>query len=218
MATQQRDAEEIPMINTAPPKPVPNHSEAELVQALLTDDALAWREFNERYSRLMYRCISRVISRFGGVTSQDDVREVYSTLCLQLLAKDKHKLRSFDPERGTKLGTWLGMLATHAAYDLLRSKRRMPHVEALDASSPVKLNRPAPDEVCDARQRARLVCELLQEFSEKDRQFFQLYFGEGLDPEQVAEQMQISVKTVYSKKHKIRSRLETLLSQRCLAA
>ena len=45
-----------------------------------------------------------------------------------------------------------------------------------------------------------------------------LYFGEGLEPEQIAERMHISVKTVYSKKHKIQSRLEAMLSQAQLAA
>lgn len=40
----------------------------------------------------------------------------------------------------------------------------------------------------------------------------ELYFGEGMEPEQIAEVMNISVKTVYSKKHKIQSRLESLLS------
>ena len=39
-----------------------------------------------------------------------------------------------------------------------------------------------------------------------------------LAPEQVAEEMGISVKTVYSKKHKIRNRLEEMLGNRRLAA
>ena len=45
-----------------------------------------------------------------------------------------------------------------------------------------------------------------------------LYFGEGLEAEQVAGQMGISVKTVYSKKHKIRLRLESAMAQGRLAA
>ena len=45
-----------------------------------------------------------------------------------------------------------------------------------------------------------------------DQTFVRLYYMDGLSPEEVAEEMQISVKTVYSKKHKIRSRLEHALS------
>ena len=40
-----------------------------------------------------------------------------------------------------------------------------------------------------------------------------LYYAEGLEAEQVAEEMGISVKTVYSKKHKIRTRLAELLAR-----
>jgi len=101
-------------------------ADAKLLRGLLADDPSAWRTFNTRYARLVYSCISRVMARFSGVTSGDDVREVYATLCVQLLANDKKKLRSFEASRGTKLGSWLGMLAVHAAYDHLRSVRRTP--------------------------------------------------------------------------------------------
>src|SRR5690606_2574851 len=48
---------------------------------------------------------------------------------------------------------------------------------------------------------------LLQGFSAKDRIFLQLYYEQGLEPARVAEEMSISLKTVYSKKHKIRAHL-----------
>ena len=38
-----------------------------------------------------------------------------------------------------------------------------------------------------------------------------LHFGQGMAPEQVAVEMGISVKTVYTKKHKLRGRLEAML-------
>jgi RNA polymerase sigma-70 factor (ECF subfamily) len=37
--------------------------------------------------------------------------------------------------------------------------------------------------------------------------FLALYYAEGLDAETVADRMEISLKTVYSKKHKIRAHL-----------
>jgi RNA polymerase sigma-70 factor (ECF subfamily) len=194
------------------------NSEMELLGRLIHDDPLAWREFNSLYSRLIHRCISKVINRFSAVASPDDCLEIYSTLCLQLLAHDKRKLRAFDPSRGTKLSTYLGMLATHAAYDLLRRRRRTPFTETLDSTTPLRTNRSLQDEVCDARQQARQVLKLLSEFSQKDQQFVSLYYGEGLDPEVVAERMGITVKTVYSKKHKIRCRLEAMLAERVQAA
>lgn len=192
--------------------------EAQLLELLLKDDPRAWREFNERYSRLLYRCITKVLGRFNGLVTPEDTREIYATLCVQLLARDKRKLRSFDPMRGSKLSTWLGMLATHAAYDFLRSKRRDPKTEEMSVAETLTNDSPTPDDLCALRQQADRVAELLEDFSAKDREFMLLYFGEGLEPETVAERMGISVKTVYSKKHKIRSKLENLLERRRLAA
>ena len=192
--------------------------ERELLGGMISDDEHSWREFNQRYSRLIYRCITRVTSRFSAVVGPDDVREIYATLCLSLLANDKRKLRSFEPGRGNKLGSWIGMLAIHTAYDYLRSIKREPKRGSLNEAEALSSELPDPSEAYAMRERARIVASLLDGFSDKDRQFIALYYGEGLEPEQIARRMRISVKTVYSKKHKIRTRLENLLGARRLAA
>jgi RNA polymerase sigma-70 factor (ECF subfamily) len=192
--------------------------EFDLIARLLNDDPSGWREFNARYSRLIHRCIAKVLNRFSTVVTSDDTAEIYDALCLQLLSRDKHKLRSFDPGRGTKLSTWLGMLATHAAYDFLRGRRRDPRSDDTTDTEQLRTSTPPPDEICEIRQRAEWVKYLLSEFSDKDKDFMTLYFGEGLSPEQIALEMGISVKTVYSKKHKILARLEAIVARRQLAA
>ena len=193
-------------------------SEALLLAGMIADEEHAWREFNERYARLIYRCITRVTARFSAVVGADDVREIYAMLCVQLLANDKRKLRSFEPGRGNKLGSWIGMLAIHTAYDYLRTLKREPTRGSLAEAEALTCEQPDPHDVCVLRQQVGIVSEILGEFSEKDREFITLYYGEGVDPDEIASRMGISVKTVYSKKHKIRSRLEALLVQRRLAA
>lgn len=192
--------------------------EQRLLAGMIADDEHAWREFNARYARLIYRCITRVTARFTAVVGPDDVREIYAMLCMQLLANDKRKLRSFEPGRGNKLGSWIGMLAIHSAYDYLRGLKREPKRGCLSEAETLSSELPDPYDVYVMRQRASIVSTLLAAFSDKDQEFITLYYGEGLEPEQIAERMGISVKTVYSKKHKIRSRLEALLSERRLAA
>jgi len=196
----------------------PATDDTSLVRALLADDARAWREFNTRFSRLVLSTISRVTARFSGVVSQEDLREIYATFCVQLLANDKLKLRSFDPERGNKLSTWLGLLASHTAYDFLRGARREPRRAAMSEAEDLSSCLPDPCESALMRERADQVSQLLAHFTDKDRAFIQLYFGEGLAPENIAERLHISVKTVYSKKHKIQARLQALLSEAQLAA
>lgn len=186
----------------------------DLVAGMLANDAGAWREFQNRYDRLILRCISKVTRRFASIVSQDDVREVYATLYVSLLANDMHKLRSFDPERGNRFSSWIGLLAINAAYDYLRSLKREPQKECITEAMELVCNLPDPFELTSEHERATIAQQTLEDFSEKDRAFAALYFGEGMDPQAIADKMNISVKTVYSKKHKIQSRLESVLAAR----
>ncbi len=203
---------------TAGRTPLPADGDAALVEGLLADDPAAWRAFNRDFSRLVYRCITRVTARFSAVVGPDDVREIHAMLFVQLLANDKKKLRTFEFGRGNRFSSWIGMLAIHTTYDHLRALRREPKRASITEAEGLVAESADPFEVCVARERAQQVAALLDEFSSKDRQFIQLYYGHGMDPEQIAKRMGISVKTVYSKKHKIRARLEGLMAERRLAA
>jgi RNA polymerase sigma-70 factor (ECF subfamily) len=159
-----------------------------------------------------------VTGRFSALVGQEDIREIYATLLMQLLANDMRKLRSFDPARGNRLGTWIGMLAANCSYDYLRAMRREPNRLPLSEAEGLSCDLPSPHEHAEHRERAEIVAGVLRAFSEKDREFVALYFGEGLPPDEIAQRMRISVKTVYSKRHKIQSRLEAMLSEARLAA
>lgn len=193
-------------------------SEEELIDAMTHGDEHGWVEFHRRYGRLIYRCITKVTGRFSSVLCADDVREIYATLVLQLLSNDMRKLRSFDPKRGNRLGTWIGMLAINASYDHLRTLRREPNRGSLTEAEGLWCDRPDPFAEVNRKQREQILASLLEGFSAKDRLFVALYFDQGLDAEEVAKRMNISVKTVYSKKHKIRTRLERMLQRERMAA
>ncbi|HLV64348.1 MAG TPA: sigma-70 family RNA polymerase sigma factor [Polyangiaceae bacterium] len=205
----------LPDLSSAEPEPEPASAvvppdETALVAGLIQGSADAWRELETRYGRLILGCISRVLARAGSVRP-DDLREVQAILYLELLNRDRHKLRSFSPNRGARFGTWLGLLATNAAHDFLRRGRRHTRCESLDRAEALGSSALDPSELAALRERARRLRDALAELSDKDREFVSLYFGEGLEPEEVAARMQISVKTVYTKKHKLRGRLASLL-------
>jgi RNA polymerase sigma-70 factor (ECF subfamily) len=191
---------------------IDDRNEAQLLEGLIAGSERSWRAFHTQYDRLIYRCITKVTSRFSFV-SQDDIREIYATLLVQLLSNDMHKLRTFDASRGSRFSSWIGLLAVNAAYDYLRSLRREPNRAPVTEAESLRCERPSPLELVERQERAAQIESVLRTFSAKDREFVALYFGEGLEPEEVAARMNISVKTVYSKKHKIQSRLEAMLSQ-----
>jgi RNA polymerase sigma-70 factor (ECF subfamily) len=187
-------------------------SERALVDALVENDPSAWREFQLRYDRLVMRCITKVTKRFAAV-SPEDVREIYAQLQLSLLANDKAKLRAFDERRGSRFSSYIGMLAIHCAYDWLRAVRREPQREALAEAAELTAETPDPFELTAAQERAELAARVMAGFSARDRRFAALYFGEGMEPHEIARSMKISVKTVYSKKHKIQSKLESIVAR-----
>src|SRR5687768_11057963 len=153
-------------------------TESELIEGLLCGSDRAWREFHLRYDRLIYRCITKVTGRFSTIVSQDDIREIYATLLVQLLSNDMHKLRTFDAARGNRFSSWLGLLAINAAYDYLRSIRREPNRAPLAEAEVLSCELPSPLEHVEHKQRAELVANILRAFSAKDREFVALYFGE----------------------------------------
>jgi RNA polymerase sigma-70 factor (ECF subfamily) len=186
-------------------------ADAALVARLVVDEPAAWAEFQRKYDRLVMRCITKVTKGFASV-SLDDVCEIRGQLYLSLVINDHAKLRSFDPSRGSRLSSYVGMLAIHCAYDWLRTVRREPQREALAAAEDLTSETPDPFEATAQAERAELAARVMAGFSERDRVFAALYFGEGLEPHEIARSMKISVKTVYSKKHKIQSKLESIVA------
>ena len=187
-------------------------TDRELLARMFDRDAVAWKEFHRRYDRLVFRCIHKVTDRFRSVLGSEDVGEIHAQLMLNLTARDMHRLRAFRPEQGNKLGTWIGMLATNTAWDYLRSISRRPSCAELDEAHALDDRSADPYRRLEEKERWSLLNEALRAFSSKDRDFIQLYYVDGLTPEEVAVEMAISVKTVYSKKHKIRCRLVHTLS------
>ncbi len=192
-------------------------AERRFVARLIADEPAAWRELSERHSPMIHRAIGRVMARFGSVSGSDDIREIYAKVCLSLLARDKFKLRSFDPAKGARLSSWLVRIAMQASYDHLRRIKRNPCDNRFELPE-VASESPDPFTLCWERERAELVAQVVQQLSPREREFMKLYFGEGLDPEDIAQRMEISVKTVYTKKHKLQARLEELLIEQRLAA
>lgn len=207
------------MKNDAPLPCCSSASQTELLRRVLDDDPAAWTELLGRYRGLLFRCITKAVGRTSACLCQDDLDEIFSELCLNLWRDDKKKLRAYDPERGVKLSTWLGLLAINTAYDHLRRRARYPLLASSDERCPEPADAsPTPlDRLIEGEERAALG-RLLARLSARDRRFVQLYYAYGLEAEHIADEMRISVKTVYTKKHKIEARLGRIAREERIAA
>src|SRR5262249_16563939 len=186
-----------------------------LLESVLTRDEQAWSELVRRYRGLIFRCITKVPSKYASVLSSDDVTEIFADVLVNLVRDDMRKLRAYDPARGSKLGSWIGLISIHTAYDYLRQHARQPMLDRLDHALERQSADPGPEEAGMGHERAERMGRvrrggLLESLTARDRRFVDLYFSRGMAPEAVAEAMNISVKTVYSKKNKIRVKLERM--------
>ena len=184
--------------------------DADLVFALLANDARAWQTFQKKYDRLILRCITKVTKRFSRI-SQEDVREILrdpAGLAARERQDEAPHVRSRARQSVLELRSacWPSTAPTTASARSPRAPQEALS-EAVELPSeharPLRGDRPG--------QRARMAAGSSQGFSERDRTFAALYFGEGMEPHEIARWMNISVKTVYSKKHKVKARLESLL-------
>ena len=196
------------------PKSASEWTDRELLKHVLRNEQRGWNELVRRYRALIFRCITKVTLKYAPTLSSADLDEIYADVMMQLVRDDMHKLRIYNPARGTKLGSWIGMISVNAAYDFLRSAGRRPLLDKVDGMLD-------PHEECDRtpldqlieKERWEHLNSLLSEFTDKDRTFVELYYQKGLEADEIAEEMQISLKTVYSKKHKIRAHLVRVLGQ-----
>jgi RNA polymerase sigma-70 factor, ECF subfamily len=188
-------------------------SEGELLERILRREESAWVELVRRYRPLLYRCITKVTSKYAPALPAAELDEIYAEVLLALLRDDLRKLRMYDPERGAKLSSWLGMIAVSIAHDYLRGMGRRPALDRIDGLQPGRENEDerTPLDILLEKERWYHLNGLLSDFSEKDRTFLHLYYGHGLDAACVADEMEISIKTVYTKKHKIRQHLRRRL-------
>ena len=189
-------------------------SDLELLDRVFEMNNQAWAELVRRYRALIFRCITKVTGRHAPRLGSVDIDEIFAEVLMNLLRDDMRKLRMFDPNRGTKLSSWIGMISVNTAYDHLRSVGRRPLLDRVDGviEKGDETER-SPLEVLMEKERWAHLNGLLTSFSERDRTFLQLYYRDGLDPEGVAQAMSISLKTVYSKKHKIRASLKRRLAE-----
>jgi RNA polymerase sigma-70 factor (ECF subfamily) len=189
-------------------------TDRELLTRVLRSDARGWAELVRRYRPLIYRCITKVTLRYAPTLSSADLDEIYADVMMQLVRDDMHKLRIYNPTRGTKVGSWIGMISVNAAYDFLRSAGRRPLLDKVDgASDPHEEVDRTPLDLLLEKERWGHLNDMLTDFSDKDRTFVELYYRRGLEADEIAAEMQISLKTVYSKKHKIRAHLVRCLEK-----
>ncbi|HMR08543.1 MAG TPA: sigma-70 family RNA polymerase sigma factor [Polyangiaceae bacterium] len=178
-----------------------------LTEAALSGDEQAWAELLRRHGPTMRRCITSVTSRFRAVASPEDEHDIFATVCLRLVQHQGKRLRAFDPTRGCSLGAWLGTITIRTTYDFLRKHKRDSKRSSEALLDSMTSSEPDAFDCYLGAQRAQLLQDWMQQMNQRDRVFLENVCTDTTDPKKLADEMGISVATVYSKKHKLIARL-----------
>ncbi len=179
--------------------------DADLARRLKAREPHAMAELYDRYGRLAYSLIYRVVRNSG--TAEDLVQETFLRIW--------NRVQSFDQERGA-LGPWVLTVARHRAIDYLRS------VSARFSSNSLELDRlenPAwfaqLEDSAMSIDRARRLKGAFEKLSQNQRIVIELAYYEGLSQTEMAERMNQPLGTV---KTWIRSALKALREELAEAA
>jgi RNA polymerase sigma-70 factor (ECF subfamily) len=160
-------------------------NDADLVKRLQRRDPRAMAELYNRYGRLVYALILRVV-RDGGI-AEDLVQETFLRVW--------NRVQGFDGEKGC-LAPWLLAVARNRAIDYLRSAagHMRNAVEVSDTEHPAGFADMEKDLLnSDKVRRVRVALEKL---SQNQRAVIELAYFEGLSQAEMAERLKQPLGTV----------------------
>ncbi len=160
-------------------------SDADLVRRLQRRDPRAMAELYDRYGRLAYALILRVVR--DGAIAEDLVQETFLRVW--------NRVQGFDAGRGG-LGAWLLAVARNRAIDYLRSSAgRMRNTLELPETDYPALFADMEKDLLNS-DRVRRVRVALEKLSENQRAVIELAYFEGLSQTEMAERLRQPLGTV----------------------
>jgi RNA polymerase sigma-70 factor (ECF subfamily) len=153
-------------------------ADRDLVERLQRRDAQALAELYDRYGRLVYSLILRVVR--DGAIAEDLVQETFLRVW--------NRVQGFDSEKGA-IGPWLLAVARNRAIDYLRSAggRERNALEFEETDHPALYTNMEQDLLqSDQTRRVRAAMEKLPA---NQRQVIELAYFEGLSQTEMAERM-----------------------------
>jgi len=194
-------------------------SDNTLLNLLFSHDEKAWKEFIKRFRSLSCHCILKVLRKYNPYMYSEDVNEIFGEVCFNLLQHDMKKLRDYDPNRGIKLGSWIGLISRNTACNYSRWITKRSILNSSDELVEQKDETSDPFDQLSNKELYYHLNKIISNtesapyFTFKDRWFVELYFGKGLKPLEISEIMRISEQTVHTKLLKIKNKLVAKVAQ-----
>ncbi|MBW4551687.1 MAG: sigma-70 family RNA polymerase sigma factor [Aphanocapsa sp. GSE-SYN-MK-11-07L] len=177
-----------------------NASDAALVQRLRSGQQEAFEILYDRYSRLVFSTVLRVLNQV------QEAEDVTQDVFVNLWKKD-----IYNPNRGS-LSSFLCLLARSRALDKLRS--RSSSQKSLDRWQSIlspEAPQPTPFEHANLQERQGFVKEAMNQLPDAQRQVLEMVYYTGLSQSEISNQLEVPLGTVKTRSRQGLLKLSQLL-------
>lgn len=191
-------------------------TDLEFVQRCVSGDKLAWDEFVDKYSRLIYKYIHSVLvsTGSGGSLSQDDISDLFQDIFLSLVEDNFRKLKSFKGKNGCSLASWLRQVAVNQTIDYMRKHKTVISLDAETNGEESSLMEIISDDAQDSvenlinQERIVELKDCIDKLDTEDKYFLELHINQGLSPNELEGVLRISRGSIDMRKSRIIKRLK----------
>jgi RNA polymerase sigma-70 factor (ECF subfamily) len=189
-------------------------NDLEFVRRCIENDAGAWDEFLQKYSKLIYNYIHSVLKIKGKDISQCSLEDLFQEIIFSLIKDNHKKLKVFKARNGCSLASWLRIITINFTIDYIRKIRPTISLEEdlgdgkdfrdiLRNDSHLELK----EAVAQEEQRKELA-ECVEELSIDDKYFLKLYIEKEMPAEDLRSMLGISRSAVDMRKSRIIQKLK----------
>ena len=186
----------------------------DLLAGCFAGDSEAAETLVRQFSNLVYKAIQHTLIVKHVSFNKEDLEDFHNTVFLRLFEHGCKKLKQYQGKNGCSLATWINLITVRTVLDHLRKKgvdsiaRRDTQI-TLDEVYGLKGDECDGLALLERAEKEQLLREGMQNLPPRDRLFMKLHFDQGLSVAEVAAAMQVSVKNVYTIKHRAIQRLKT---------
>ena len=187
-------------------------TESELLKGCISGDKESWSLFVKQYNKLIYHTIYKTLRVNGQPTDPEDVNDLFQEVFTSFCENDCKKLRAFDPQKGVKLSSWLRMIAVRMTIDHLRKSKPVASLDAL----PVEPSQAGGQEGLLDDESLKLLGEVIEHLSTKDKLLIELLYMKELPAEEVAQILNISAGALYTRKNRVIEKMRKIAEEQKL--
>ncbi|MEA3496541.1 MAG: RNA polymerase sigma factor [Bacteroidota bacterium] len=180
-------------------------NDKELVNAIINQDNIAFKEFVEKYRNLVFKtCI-------GFVHNEADAEDLSQEVFIEVL----RSINKFRVE--SKISTWLYRISVNKSLNFIRSNKKHKHVQSFESTFNAVSNESditdniQADGIIEEKERAKVLSTAIDSLSKNQKIAFTLNKYRDMSYNEISEIMDLSLSSVESLLFRAKKKLQKKL-------